>query len=377
MRLDFEPVATSLVDSPPAPPSGSQPPPDGSPAAPPPLAAGPPPAAPAERDCARCGSAMAAGQDWCLQCGAGAPGSLGTPSWRSAATILGAVAVLVLGAAAAAVAALSKGGAGRAHVVTATVAQATAPSTTAPATGGGAASNPLGALGRITGKAKATLPLGTIKPPKIPLTAVTPKASEEAAATTPSSEAKTSGPETTTSTSTSTTPSSTSTGEKTNEESQQAAIVLDTNAANTYNPYGYPASGFGDPSLAIDGDPSTAWTAQVNAATAPKMAEGLLIDLKAKQKVAVLELRTSTPGMSIQVYGTNGQTAPSSITDPAWIPLSAPKVVKKKQLRISLRDSKKAFTFITLWISRAPESSTPEAPGHVDVNELELFPPKS
>ncbi len=113
---------------------------------------------------------MAAGQDWCLQCGAGGPGSLGTPSWRSAATILGAVAVLVLGAAAAAVAALSKG-TPKAHVVTTTVAQASAPTATTPATG----TTP-GAPGS-TFKAKTGLGLGTVKPPKIPLTAVTPKAS--------------------------------------------------------------------------------------------------------------------------------------------------------------------------------------------------------
>ena len=56
---------------------------------------------------------MDPGQDWCLQCGAGAPGSLdaGGPSWRSAAAILTATAVLVLGAAAAAYAALNKEGA--------------------------------------------------------------------------------------------------------------------------------------------------------------------------------------------------------------------------------------------------------------------------
>jgi hypothetical protein len=309
---------------------------------------------------------MTAGQDWCLQCGAGAPGSLGTPGWRSAATILGVVAVLVLGAAAAAFAALSKG-AGRAPLVTKTVAQAPAPSATTPATG----TVPVtpGALG-TTPKAATTLPLGTVKPPKIPLTAVTPKASEKASTTTtPASETKTG-------TSTNTTSTSTTPSEKSNEESQQSAIVLDTDAASTYNPYDYPASGFGDPSLAIDGDPATAWTAQVNAASAPKMAQGLLIDIKAKEKVAVLELISSTPGMTVQVYGANGHTAPSTITAPAWTPLSAPELVKKKHLRIALRDSSKAFTFITLWISKAPESSTPEAPGHVDVNELELFPPK-
>ena len=51
---------------------------------------------------------MVLGQDWCLQCGVGAPGSIGTSSWRSTATILGITAVLALGAAAAGYAALEK-----------------------------------------------------------------------------------------------------------------------------------------------------------------------------------------------------------------------------------------------------------------------------
>jgi len=67
---------------------------------------------------------------------------------------------------------------------------------------------------------------------------------------------------------------------------------------------------------------------------------------------------------------------PSSITDHAWVKLSHAFVEKAKRLRLKLRESKKAFRFLTLWISRAPASSigTPQAPGHVSVNELELFP---
>jgi hypothetical protein len=354
-------VATLLADSPPAPANG-QAPQDGSNGTP-----AEPPAGPAQpaavQSCAKCGAAMAAGQDWCLQCGAGAPGSIGTPGWRSTAAIVGAVAVLVLGAAAAAVAALSKGSA-KARVVTTTVAQTAAPTATTPATPG--TTPPTTTPGGVAKTPKPVLPLGAVKPPKIPLTAVTPKASEKTT-TTPAAETNT--------TPTSTTPATSTTGEKTSEESQQAALVLDTNAAQTYNPYNYPASDFGGPSLAIDGDPATAWTAQVNPATAPKMAEGLLINLKAKQQLAVLQLITSTTGMTVQVYGANGHTVPSSITEPAWIPLSPPKVIKKKQTRFALRDSKKTFTFVTLWISQAPPSSTAEAPGHVSVDELELFPP--
>jgi hypothetical protein len=356
-------MATLLADSPPAPSDGQAQPdgPNGGPAGP----AVVPPATPSAHSCRRCGADMAGGQEWCLQCGAGAPGSLGTPSWRPAATVFVLVAVLVLGAAAAAVAALSKGSA-KAPVVTTTVAAAptvSTPTTTAPTTPGAAVTTP-----------EVKSPSGTVKPPKIPLAASTPKASETTTSTTPSSEATTSTP------TTSTTPTSGSgaTGEKANEESQQSAILLDTNAATTYNPYGYPASEFSGPSLAIDDDPATAWTAQVNPATAPKMAEGLLIDLKDQQKVAVLELITSTPGMTVQVYGAKGNPAPASITDPAWIPLSAPKLIKKKHTRLALRDAKKEFTYITLWISQAPQSAagTATAPAHVDVNEVELFPPK-
>jgi hypothetical protein len=52
--------------------------------------------------------------------------------------------------------------------------------------------------------------------------------------------------------------------------------------------------------------------------------------------------------------------------------------VKKRHEHIKLKDSTKAFRFITLWISRAPAAQvgTAEAPGHVSVNELELFPAK-
>jgi hypothetical protein len=299
---------------------------------------------------------MGAGQDWCLQCGAGAPGSLGarTPLWRSGAGMIAATAILVLAAAGAGYAALSKGKA-KTVAVTRTVALVTPPpAVTPPTTAVPPPTVPKG-IGTST-TVKATVPPATI-PPKIPLTASTPKvaATSTPAATTPSS--------------TTTTPSSGS------GESQPQAIVLDTNAAQTYNPYAYPAAGFGDPSLAIDGETATGWSAQVDPSVAPKMAEGLAIDLKSALKISAVELVTSTPGMTVQVYGTAAQTLPASITDPAWVKLSPSLPVKSRHIRIKLKAAK-AVRFVTLWISKAPASSvgTPQAPGRVSVNELELFP---
>ena len=308
---------------------------------------------------------MAGAQDWCLQCGAGAPGSLDAdaPGWRSAATVLAVTGILVLGAGAAAYAALSKEGPHKPRPVTVAVAAPPAPVTpgvTTPATPAPGALTP---TPKVPGTPTANpLFTGSAKPPKIPLTTPTPKSS--GTTTTPGNE----------SSGTTTTKSSGGTS----TEKTPAAIVLDTDAATTYNPYGYPASEFGDPSLAIDGDTSTAWTAQVNPAVAPKMAEGLVIDLKTARRLSAAGLITSTPGMSVQVYGANGHTLPTSITDPAWVQLSSYLVAKKRSTHIKLRDAAKTFRFVTLWISKAPAASvgTAQAPGHVAVNEFELFPAK-
>ncbi len=313
------------------------------------------------RACANCGAALDDGQDWCLQCGAAVPGSLegGGPGWRSATTVLAATAALVLGAAAAAYAALTQPSPRVPAPKVVVVAQVPA---TTPATTPTTPSTP-GALGTPT----------TIKPlpsttgaPKIPLTAPTPKSTGSGTGTANSGSGESS---------TGTTKSSTKSSGGTTTAEPPSPILLDTNAASTYNPYGYPTSWFGDPSLAIDGETSTAWTALLNPAVAPKMAEGLAIDLKTAQKVGSVKLITSTPGMTVQLYGANGTTLPASITDPAWIALSPSLDAKKRSTSVKLRDATKAFRFITLWISRAPQSSvgTLSAPGHISINELELF----
>jgi hypothetical protein len=100
--------------------------------------------------------------------------------------------------------------------------------------------------------------------------------------------------------------------------------------------------------------------------------------LRTAQRLSSLALITSTPGMTVQVFGANGATAPAAITDPGWAKLSPSKIDKKRHVLIQLRESTKAFRFVTLWISRAPAASigTPQAPGRVSVNEVELFPAK-
>ncbi|MEA2214553.1 MAG: hypothetical protein QOK19_114 [Solirubrobacteraceae bacterium] len=296
---------------------------------------------------------MAPGQDWCLQCGAGAPGSVGRGGWRPLAGVLAATTVLVLGAAAAGYAALSKK-TRHAPVVTRTVAQAT-PAPTTPTPG-------------VTPPTTSTPTPGIAKPPKIPLTAATPTPAATTPAVTPTTPSTTTG--------TGNQGNSGTGGSQPAEEPKPEAILLDTNAASTYNPYNYPTTWFGDPSLTIDGDTTTGWSAQVNPATAPNLAEGLLLDLKSARKLSAVKLVTSTTGITVQVYGTAARTVPASITDPAWVPLSRSISVKKRHAQIALRNRKKSYRFVTVWISKAPASAlgTAEAPGKIVLDEIELLP---
>jgi hypothetical protein len=214
-------------------------------------------------------------------------------------------------------------------------------------------------------------PSTAVKPPKIPVTATTPASTTTPTTTTPpAATTPTSPPKTTT-------PKKTAPSNPT--ASLPAALLLDTNSVATYNPENYPVEPtFGDPTLTVDGDTSTGWTAQVNPAIVPKMAVGLLINLNNAQKLSALQLITSTPGMTVQVFGTAASTAPTTISDPAWTALSPDKLQKERHTLIKLSDSTKAFRFLVLWITGAPPASigTPTSPGRVSVNEVEVFPVK-
>ena len=279
-------------------------------------------------------------------------GVLGVVFWA----VGGVLAVLVAGAATAAYAALNSQPAKGRRIVR--VAQAP-PATVTPTTPPPAAPK----IGTPTTIAPAPAVPAPAKPPKIPLVASTPKP----ASTTPPAAHKT----------TPSAPKKTTPAPAPSTPAPPAALLLDTNAASTYNPYGYPASRFGDPSLTIDGDPSTAWSAQVDPATAPRMAEGVAIDLRSAHRLSTLGLITSTPGMTVQVYGANTSSLPSSISSSAWVALSGPKTASNRHTQIALK-STTPVRFVTLWITNAPAGSvgTAQAPGSVNVNEIELFPAK-
>jgi hypothetical protein len=331
-----------------------------------------------QRACNNCDAPLRAGQEWCLQCGAAQPGSLDgeRPNWRPLSTLTLVAVLLSAAAVAAGAAALSSHKAAAPRTLT--VAQAPLPTTstptastpTTPTTPGTAQTVPLPKAPKSTGANNPLFP-STGSPPKIPSTTSTPKSSSGAGTGTSPGAGESTG----TTTTGATEKSSTGSNPGSSEAEQPSALLLDTDAASTYNPYSYPEVGFGDPGLAIDGEPTTAWTAQVQPSSAPNMAEGLVLDLKTPTKLGAVRLITQTPGMTVQLYGATAHKPPATITEPGWDPLSSTHVLKKKSTRLKLHVTK-AFRYVVVWIVKAPASAvgTVQAPGRVDLNEVELFP---
>lgn len=307
---------------------------------------------------------MQEGQDWCLQCGAGAPGSLGGgPGWRTGGAVLLVTALLVVGASVAAYAALTKPKP-KPKPVAASIRPATPTATT-----------PVPGTSTVPAIPTTTTPAPPNIPPPTPTPSSSGKGSEPAGPVFPE-ETKTGS---STKPSAETGPGEQHGGKKEAETQPEAEppspILLDTDAASVYNPYSYPASLFGDPSLTIDGEGKTAWTAQVQPEKAPNMAEGLLLDLKSPQKLRSASVKSTTIGATVEIYGAKGSTPASSITDPAWVRLVGLKKLKKKDTSFKLKTKGKPYRFVVLWLVKAPPGSTAAKPGQVAIDEFELFPP--
>jgi hypothetical protein len=122
--------------------------------------------------------------------------------------------------------------------------------------------------------------------------------------------------------------------------------------ASTYNPYGRPASNFGSAAAAIDGSTATAWTAVVDPDHQSGLAVGVDIAINPRKGLRALDLRTTTPGMTIEVYGASGGE-PVSIVDPAWTHLATVHAVAAGQ-QIGLGSGLQQIRHLLVWITNVP-----------------------
>lgn len=344
------------------------------------------------RECANCGAPMLQDQDWCVQCGAARQGLLKRrPAWTTGVGVLAVTLLLVAGASVAAYAALTKPEP-KAHKQLALRTTTVTPSTTP---GVPSTTTPTAPITPGT----PTTPSG-VAPPKIPTQTPTPNGGSKGSANELLFPPEEKGSKADKSSKGGKSSKSNGSGGKgssaglTGEGAEEGPkgegsggsgsksepegpepVLLDPNAASTYNPNAYPTSLFGDPSLTIDGDASTAWTAEVQASLAPQVNAGIVLDLRTAQKLASATIVTRTPGITIEMYGANGQNPPALLSDSTWKKLHGTRLLKKKKVTIKLATKGAAYRFVLLWVAKAPASSTSAKPGKVAIREIELLPP--
>jgi hypothetical protein len=391
---------------------------------------------PEVRACTHCGAALADGQDWCLECGTAVKqGRSPLPGWRTGAATIIATVVLASGAVAAAYAAINaddtpsadvgtliaQNPTGDAAAATDPVAQpdpidipseqevpplagaatpapdastatppavappvATPPVDSTPITpaptyvppastpppaqtpqtptdnGGTGNTNSGGNSGSNTGNdakpvKRAPLEQVDLVPGTTVVTAYNPPA-PTTAPTTPADPTQT----TPTTTPTTTTPPATTTPTDPNAAPTAAKVHPDTDFS-------------GDPSAAFDLDPNTAWSV---ALTTPELIAdpqvGLLIDLGSATKLRQLILTPTTPGTTIEVYGTDATVAPATLADKSWKKLATQLDVKGKTKITLGKDAVGTGKVrqLLIYFAAGPDDGTSTSVG---ISELQLY----
>lgn len=356
---------------------------------------------PEVRPCDACGAPMASGQDWCLECGTAAPGRLGSrPGMRAAATVVSLTLALVGGAVAASYAALDgdsqqeanrpapPSGAPVAQVPPPGTIQSPAPSDALPPTTVPTVPTIPGITpGTTTPESSTTTPSVPTIPnipsipsiPNIPQTGGTPNSGSGSTPTVTTPQQNNSGNSGSGNSNNGSgdsgsgkeTPTTT-----TPQRQEPVAISLAADAAGHYDPSNR-ATSKGEPKDAIDSDAKSAW--HVTTSGAKDMATGLVIDLKSKRGVRVLELATSTPGFRAEIYAADSDELPPDILDTRWAHIRDRSRVdetaeKDKNVkgdgkeRIVLGGGSVKYRYVLLWITTPPRSGTT-----VRISDLKLL----
>jgi hypothetical protein len=140
------------------------------------------------------------------------------------------------------------------------------------------------------------------------------------------------------------------------EPTGPVAIELPPDAGTVYDP-GQQADTPGDPTLALDGDATTAF--DVGALT-PTWGLGYAIDLQTRRKVQRVRIATTTPGFQVEVYAAKSRTPPATVTDPGWTRLHDAATVgaTKSESTIKLPEATTKYRHLLLWIT----VGAPDAP---------------
>jgi len=147
-------------------------------------------------------------------------------------------------------------------------------------------------------------------------------------------------------------------------------IALCRSCASGFNPLGTPTNETPHAGLAIDGDPSTAWSTQNYYALTlgHKAGTGLYLDTVTPTTARQLQILTDTPGFTASVFARLAALGapPPHWPDPGWVSVSASLTVASSET-IQLTEGDHRYRYYLVWITSLGGQE------HVRLNEVKLY----
>jgi hypothetical protein len=117
----------------------------------------------------------------------------------------------------------------------------------------------------------------------------------------------------------------------------------------------------------MDGDPATTWSTPAFASDQAVPAMGLVVDAGRALPIQFVELRTPTPGWTVELYAATGDQPPATLPDPGWVHLSTLRETTPVA-QLPAGAGKRKFRHFLVWITRLPPQGT-----KVEISELALL----
>ena len=141
-------------------------------------------------------------------------------------------------------------------------------------------------------------------------------------------------------------------------------------SANDFDPKGDEEEHAEEAPLVVDRDPGTTWSTETYAdglAGANKDGVGIYIDAKPGVTATRMEIQTTQPGWSAEIYGASGGAVPADL-DSGWTRLGDVTMRDDKQ-RFKINRDGERFRYYLVWITSLP------ADQRVEISEIALFRP--
>jgi hypothetical protein len=150
----------------------------------------------------------------------------------------------------------------------------------------------------------------------------------------------------------------------------ESVVSVGRTSAEDFDPQGDDGEHSDEAPFVVDRDAGTTWSTETyrdGLEGANKEGVGIYIDAKPGVEATRMEIQTTEPGWSAEIYGANGAQVPPDVS--GWEQIGDVTMRRDKQ-RFRINEDGDSYRYYLVWLTSLPESQK------VEISEIALFAPK-